>query len=230
MKPSPKVWMPTTALAAILIGVSTVLLASLYGDAKSVTDRAVVLQAAFAALSLVLTVVLVAVTSWYAVLTRGILRQAGPLVSAHLNVGWLPRSAATTGRADGVLTAPLESLLTGPLDPRLPLPSLAVTLRNAGNSPTNVMSVKIETDGGATWHPLSFVVGQSCPFRLEPHMSEVRCIDLPDVLAGIDAQAKVLNVNTTALRTVVELGSGESVRSDWQSFTRTPSDFGKGQG
>ena len=74
----------------------------LYADAKDTTEKAAALQAVGAGIGLTTTVLLLAVTAWYAVLTRQMVRQSGPIVATQLRIGWLGAGAA--------VTAPLASV------------------------------------------------------------------------------------------------------------------------
>lgn len=221
MAGSKKAWLPLVLVIALALAVSVGLFAKaagLYNRTTVGAEQAAALQAAAAAVGLVVTIVLVGVTAWYAMLTRDILRQAGPRVSADLRIGWLPQTARAGIAVSGVFTAPFDSLVLGPPDQRVSLAAFAVTLRNGGNAATTVMSVSIAGNSGVSWLVLDFLVGTGCPFPLESHQSETRCVDLHGVFAAIEAYAEVIGNKSTKLRAAIELGSGDVVRSPWQNL------------
>ena len=230
VKVPKKVWIPAAAVilfgiaAAIrLIRVST----DLYNGTSLRSEQAAALQAIASAVGLVVTIVLVAVTAWYGLLTRNILRQAGPLVSADLRIGWLPEPSPCGPVFSGVFTATFDSLSKGPPDSRTPVATFSVTTRNAGNAATNIMGVSIAGNGGVSWVVLNFLVGTECPFRLESHVSETRCVEVQGVLVAVAAYAEVVGKKSSKLRAVIELGGGDVVYSKWR---RLPAEFIRAQG
>lgn len=205
---------------AIIAGIGWIIVAGvrLFGEANGGSEQAAALQAIAAGVSLLATVVLLAVTAWYAVLTRGLLRQSGPIVSVTLGVGWLPQS----GIANAVITAPLSTLVTGPPDKRFSGATWAVEVRNSGNSATKVTGIAIEAKNGPTLRPMETVGGTNPPFDLDAHSGETICLALDMVLEGVNAWNKVVGGARSDLRAVVTLGSGLTVRSRWATMPRKP--------
>jgi hypothetical protein len=185
-------------LAAVLI----------YQHATTGNERAAALQAVAAGASLVATVMLLAVTAWYAVLTRGILKQSGPIVAATLRVGWLGSGAALTG--------PLSTLKSGPVDERYTVPSFAITVRNSGNAATKVNSVAVASEAGFSVSSTKSLAGPTPTFTLDAHSSETVYMDLENVIAGITTWKEIQGKDSRRLRAEILLGSGVTLYSPWE--------------
>lgn len=176
-------------------------------------DEAAAVQALAAAVSLLATVLLVGITTWYAWISRRLLQQSRPVVSVELSVGWMPQ---TLGH--GVLLGPFSSLISGPPDERYPMPYLAVQIRNAGNLAASISRVSIESNAGFSFAHTMAPVGPSCPFELEAHSSQTAFVRVDDMIASIKAWHKAMGKSSSRVRAMVELGSGIAERSKWEQL------------
>jgi hypothetical protein len=147
---------------------------------------------------------------WCAVLTRGILRQSGPIVTATLRVGWIGPGS--------VLTGPLSTLKSGPVDKRFVTPSFAITVRNSGNAATKVNSVSVASDAGLSYSDTKSLAGPTPVFKLDGQSSEIVCVQLETVIAAIETFREVNGSASRRLRAEVSLGSGATVCSSWESL------------
>jgi hypothetical protein len=205
---------------ALLLAASVVVLGALvwivfvatriYQNSSNGSERAAALQALAAGVSLVATVMLLAVTAWYAVLTRGILRQSGPIVAASLGVGWLG--------AGSVITAPLSTLKSGPIDERYTTPSFAITVRNSGNAATKINSVAVGSEAGLSVSATKPLAGPISTFTLDAHSSETVYLELETAIAAITAWGEVQGTVSRRLRAEVSLGSGGTLYSPWETL------------
>jgi hypothetical protein len=187
---------------------------SLINSASTTGERAAALQAIAAAFALIATLVLVGVTAWYALITRGILRQSGPVVAADLRIGWLSKM----GPSVGGLTAPLSSLTSGPADERYSTPAWAICLRNSGNVATKVASVGVGSESQFSIRATYVLAGPQPVFQLDAHSGETVYIELDMVMAGLKAWRQVLGSLSMRVRAEVQLGSGVVVYSEWETL------------
>ena len=190
---------------------------SLFNNASTTGERAAALQAIAAAFALIATVVLVGVTAWYAVITRGILRQSGPNVAVDLRIGWLAPVGSMGPRTEG-FTASLSSLTTGSFDDHYSIPSWAICLRNSGNVATKVATVGVGSESQFSIRAMRVQAGPQPVFTLDAHSGETVYIELDTVMAGLKAWQQVQGSVSMRVRAEVQLGSGIVVYSKWETL------------
>ncbi|MGD9750011.1 MAG: hypothetical protein AB7W59_03340 [Acidimicrobiia bacterium] len=205
------------ALLAIIGGASLIGIAvQLYRDAANVGERAATLQAIAAGVSLIATVLLLLVTTWYAVLTRDLLHKSGPIVSTDLRVGWIPD---VIGPPINVLTSDVAQLWKGPPEHRYPIPVWAIVVRNSGNAPARVQAVSVALDGGLSLRTLQMPFGKTPPYNVEPHDSETFYMPLDESFVAAKLTGEVLGRETKRFRAEVVLAVGDTVTSRWEPHT-----------
>ena len=183
----------------------------IYNRAANTSERSAGLQAVAATISLVATLLLLLVTAWYAILTRSILRQSGPIVTAGVGVGWFGTGAVVTG--------PVASVRTGPPDPRFTSPSWAITVTNAGNAATKVTAAAIEFKSGISIGSTQSLAGPTPPFTLDAHSNETLYIEYSLVInAAHVSREHERSKSRQVIRSKVTLGSGKIVHSNWETL------------
>jgi len=171
-------------------------------------EKASALQAVAAIGGLAATILLIMVTGWYAVLTRDILRQSGPIVETDLRMAFMAHGSAITG--------PMSMMKQGTPDQRYDVPAFAIEVRNRGNAGVLVTRVAVETEAGFSIIMTQSVAGRTPPLKLEGHSSETVYLDHDMVMAGVSVWEQVMKTPSRKLRAVVSLGSGVVVNSGWE--------------
>lgn len=183
--------------------------ASTYVDADETSERAAALQAVAALTTLLATVVLVAVTAWYAVLTKGILQRSGPIIGVTL------RSAWAMGNHSAV-TAPFD-LTAQPFDKRYNIPLVAVGVTNSGNASITVNDAAVEVERAFSLSELQSQFGPSTPLRLDGNSATTFYIPLEPFVQSLSA---LKPGEGKRVRGTVSLGDGTRVASDWVDLRR----------
>lgn len=177
-----------------------------YHGADSTSEKSAALQAIAGLATLIATVALIVVTWWYAVITKGILRKSGPIITAQLRQGWADVHAGL------VLTRPFDLRASSP-EPRYTDFVIVINVRNSGNGSATIEGVSVKQDDGAEYSMTRHSFGPNVPVDLTGNTSVTFYLEPSHFIAGIKVFGKTAKPRAQAR---VTIGSGEVIGSPWE--------------
>ena len=211
----PKTWLlllPAALLLAMAAAAAFLAwegFALLNRDDLATSETAAAIQGLAAALSLAVTVCLVAVTGWYAYLVNKQVRRSGPDVSMKWYLAWANPSGASTL----AIRASITGLRDGAPSEEHTEWYFAVDLTNSGNQAVSAIKVSLTCGDGMLYLYSGSVYSSACPLQVLPHSTLTVYFHPIDVQKFING-CKCANIpEPRKLQTHVDLSSGVKLDS-----------------
>ena len=173
-------------------------------DGLATSETAAAIQGLAGALSLAVTVCLVAVTGWYAYLVNKQVRRAGPDVAMDWYIAWADPGGASTS----ALRASITDLYRGPMSEQHTEWFFAVELTNSGNHEVQVIQIFLTCDDSARHQYGPSVYSHPCPTILGSHSSQNFFFQPNDARQFVEMCKHLKTKQRHRLQSHVDLGSG----------------------
>lgn len=194
----------------------------LTSESLEASDTGAGIQGLAAAVNLLATLCLVGVTTAYAFIAYKHLRLSGPDVSINWYLAWIDY----TSRSSSIIKADIGTLHNGPPDKRHIEWFIGVDITNSGNQAISVEHVHlVVNDGELRRKHEGSGMSPACPIQLGAHSAKTLYFGQVAVHSLLDGSERLTSEGPHRLNTVVDLGSGSSLRTTsvpLQCFKRNP--------